>query len=64
MNRDVEAEQVPIQFLDITAAIIRLPERLVLVAAVYVPGCEPQALRDTCDSLRKAAMKRGKLQIR
>jgi hypothetical protein len=38
VNNDVEAEQVPINSPDITAAIIRLPGRRVLVASVYVPG--------------------------
>jgi hypothetical protein len=53
VNKDVEAEQVAVDSPDMTAAIIRLPERLVLVASVYVPGCDPQALRDTCNNLRK-----------
>jgi ribonuclease HI/exonuclease III len=54
VNKDVEAEQVPVQSPDITAAVVRLPDRLVLVASVYVPGGDPQALQDTCDNLRKA----------
>jgi hypothetical protein len=52
-NKDVEAEQVTIQSPDMTAAIIRLPERLALVVSVYVPGLDAQALRDTCDNLQK-----------
>lgn len=51
--KDVEAEQVAIPSPDITAAIIRLPERSILVASVYVPGIDAQALQDTCNSLRK-----------
>jgi Endonuclease-reverse transcriptase len=35
-------------------AIIRLPGRQVLVVSVYVPGVDPQALRDSCNNLRKA----------
>ena len=54
VNKDVEAEQVPIESPDITAAIIRLPGRLVFVASVYVPGEDAQALRDTCTNLREA----------
>jgi exonuclease III len=54
VNKDVEAEQVRIESPDITAAVIRLPGRWVLVASVYVPGADSQALRDTCDLLRKA----------
>src|SRR6201996_1768857 len=54
VNKEVEAEQVRIESPDMTAAIIRLPERQVLVVSVYVPGANPQALRDTCNHLRKA----------
>ena len=36
INKDVEAEQVTIPSPDMTAAIIRLPERLILVVSVYV----------------------------
>jgi len=53
VNKDVEAEQVAIQSPDITAATIRLPERLILVVSVYVPGLDAQALRDTCEYLQK-----------
>jgi hypothetical protein len=54
VNKEVEAEQVRIESPDITAAVVRLPDRLILVVSVYVPGGDPQALRETCDSLRKA----------
>ncbi|EAQ90422.1 hypothetical protein CHGG_02357 [Chaetomium globosum CBS 148.51] len=53
VNKDVEAEQVPIGSPDMTAAILRLPGRQVLVVSVYVPNQDPQALRETCDNLRK-----------
>ncbi len=53
INKDVEAEQVAIPSPDITAAIIPLPERSILVASVYVPGIDAQALQDTCNNLRK-----------
>ena len=56
INKDVEAEQVPIESPDMTAAIIRLPSRLILVVSVYVPGADSQALKDTCDNLRKVVM--------
>jgi exonuclease III len=56
VNKDVEAEQIPIQSPDMTAAVIRLPDRLVLVASVYVPGENPRALRETCNNLREAVM--------
>ena len=54
VNKDVEAEQIPIESPDITAAIVRLPDRLIFVASVYVPGENAQALRDTCAHLSKA----------
>lgn len=49
----MDAEQVPIESPDMTAALIRLPERWVLVFSVYVQGVEVEALRETCDNLRK-----------
>ncbi|CAG8080651.1 unnamed protein product [Penicillium nalgiovense] len=57
VNRDVEAEQVRIESPDLTAAVIRLPERLVFIASVYVEGGEVSALSDACDRLRKAITK-------
>jgi hypothetical protein len=54
VNKDVEAKQVPIQSPDITAAVVKLSDRLILAASVYVPGGDPRALRETCDNLRKA----------
>ena len=53
VNKDVEAEQVPTGSPDMTAAILRLPDRQVLVVSVYVPNQDPQALRGACDDLRK-----------
>ncbi|PNP51511.1 hypothetical protein FNYG_15897 [Fusarium nygamai] len=53
VNKDIEAEQIPIKTADMTAAILRLPERLVLVVSVYVPGRDDQALQDTCNLLRQ-----------
>jgi hypothetical protein len=44
VNREVEAEQVWIDLPDLTAAIIRLHERRILVVSVYIPGGDPQAL--------------------
>ena len=56
VNKDVEAEQVSIRSPDMTAAILRLPDRRVLVVSVYVPKQDPRALRSTCDDLRKIIM--------
>ena len=44
---------MPIESPDMTAAIIRLPDRLVLVVSVYVPKENPQVLRDMCNTLYK-----------
>ncbi|KAJ9480984.1 hypothetical protein VN97_g12529, partial [Penicillium thymicola] len=57
VNKDVEAEQVPIESPDLTAAVIRLPERLIFMASVYVEGGDASALDDACDRLRKAITK-------
>ncbi|KAJ5101078.1 hypothetical protein N7456_007130 [Penicillium angulare] len=54
VNKDVEAEQVAIESPDLTAAVIRLPERLIFIASVYVEGRDFLALDDACGHLRKA----------
>ncbi|RKL22256.1 hypothetical protein BFJ72_g14711 [Fusarium proliferatum] len=54
VNKDVEAEQVPIDSPDVTAAAVRLPDRLVFTASVYVPGGDGQSLQDICAKLRRA----------
>jgi hypothetical protein len=41
VNKDVEAEQVPIGSPDMTAAVLRLPDRRVLVVSIYVPKKDP-----------------------
>jgi hypothetical protein len=53
VNKDVEAEQIPIETADMTAVILRLPERLALIVSAYVPGGDAQALQDTCNALRQ-----------
>mgnify|MGYP002718720533 FL=1 len=57
VNRDVETEQVRIESPDLTAAVIRLPERRIFIASVYVEGGDASALNDACDHLRKAIAK-------
>ncbi len=49
----MEAEQVPIRSLDMTAAILRLPDWRVLVVSVYVLKQDPQALQSAYNDLRK-----------
>ena len=57
VRRDLEVEQVAIESSDLTAAVITLPERKVLVASVYVQGVDKQALTDACALLRDTIMK-------
>ena len=57
VSREAEAEQVRIESPDLTAAIIRLHERQVMVVSVYIPGGDPQALRDACNKLDEAITK-------
>ncbi|KAJ5198762.1 uncharacterized protein N7498_007879 [Penicillium cinerascens] len=57
VNKDVEAEQVRIESPDLTAAVIRLPERRIFIASVYVKGGDASALDDAYDHLRKAITK-------
>ncbi|KJZ69203.1 hypothetical protein HIM_11403 [Hirsutella minnesotensis 3608] len=47
VRRDVEVVQMPIPSADLTAAVLRLPGRSVLVVSVYVEGKSPEALRST-----------------
>ncbi|KAF5227806.1 hypothetical protein FANTH_14671, partial [Fusarium anthophilum] len=45
IRSDLEAEQVPIPSADLTGAILRWPDREVLVVSVYVAGKDEEALR-------------------
>jgi hypothetical protein len=38
VKKEVEAEQVPIDFLDVMAAVIWLPDSLVFIESVYISG--------------------------
>ena len=41
---------------NITTAVIRLPERVVLVAFVYVPCRDGEVLKDTYENLRRVVV--------
>jgi endonuclease/exonuclease/phosphatase family metal-dependent hydrolase/ribonuclease HI len=45
IRKDIEAEQVPMQSSDLTAAVLRLPDRSILVVSVYVEPQDAEALR-------------------
>jgi hypothetical protein len=51
IRKDIEAEQVPVQSSDITAAVLRLPDRSVLAVSVYVEGQNEQALLQATNEL-------------
>ena len=43
--KDIEAEQVPLQSSDLTAAVLRLPDWSILVVSVYIEPQDAEALR-------------------
>ncbi|KAJ3487744.1 hypothetical protein NLG97_g6342 [Lecanicillium saksenae] len=53
VRKDLEAEQVPIESPDLTAVLVRLPDRHILFVSVYVEGGDAHALAETCGRLRK-----------
>ena len=65
VRKDLEVEQVAVESSDLTAALITLPERRLLVVSVYVEGVNTQALTDACNLLRTtvAEARRGAGQI-
>jgi Reverse transcriptase (RNA-dependent DNA polymerase)/Endonuclease-reverse transcriptase len=54
IRKDIEAEQIPIPSPDLTAASLRLPDRKVLVASVYIEGESTVALAVAMEELGKA----------
>ena len=46
IRRDIEAEQVPVQSADLTAVVLRLPDRSILVVSVYAEGNNKEELLD------------------
>jgi len=45
IRKDIEAEQVPMQSSDLTAAVLRLPDQSILVVSVYVEPQDAEVLR-------------------
>jgi hypothetical protein len=54
VHKDLEAEQVAVASSGLTAAVLRLPDRAVLVVSVYVPGNDAEALLRIVGLLRSA----------
>ncbi|KJZ67957.1 hypothetical protein HIM_12656 [Hirsutella minnesotensis 3608] len=52
IRSDLEAEQVPVQSADLTAAVLRLEGREVMVVSVYVQGKNDEALTSAMGLLR------------
>jgi hypothetical protein len=62
VRRDIECEQVDVPSADLTVALLRLPDRSVLLASVYVEGGNAAALSGTISLLNEAiyiAQRRG-----
>jgi hypothetical protein len=53
IRKDIEAEQVPVPSADLTAAVLRLPDRSILVVSVYVEGNNTEALLDAICKLHQ-----------
>ncbi|KJZ68823.1 hypothetical protein HIM_11783 [Hirsutella minnesotensis 3608] len=52
IRSDLEAEQVPVPSADLTAVVLRLEGRAVMVVSVYVQGKNDEALTSAMDLLR------------
>lgn len=64
-NKAIEVDQILVQSSDITAAILRLPDRSILVTSVYVEVNKPDDLLDATAKLRQLIDKtRNKIGIR
>jgi hypothetical protein len=57
INKEIEVEQVLIESPDLTAAVIRLPKRLIFMASIYMEGGNASALDDACNHLLNAIIK-------
>lgn len=53
IRKDIEAEQVPVPSSDLTAAVLRLPDRSVLVVSVYVEGQNKDVLVEATNKLEQ-----------
>jgi hypothetical protein len=51
IRSDIDAEQIPVPSPDLTAAVLQLPDRAVMVVSVYVEGNNTDALESTVREL-------------
>jgi hypothetical protein len=54
VHRDIECERVSVPSADLKVTLLRLPDRSVLLASVYVEGGNATALEETMDLLTEA----------
>jgi hypothetical protein len=62
VRKDIECEQVRVPSADLTVALLRLPDRAVLLASVYVEGANGAALSEAVmllDMAVSSAQRRG-----
>jgi hypothetical protein len=62
VRKDIECEQLSVPSADLTVALLRLPDRLVLLASVYVEGANVAALSETIsllDTVISTGQRRG-----
>jgi hypothetical protein len=53
IRKDLEARQISVDSADITAAVLRLPGRSILVVSLYVPQANPTALQRVLQLLQE-----------
>ena len=54
IRSDLEVLQVPVNSADVTAVVLRLPDRSIFIASIYVPKADPLALQRTLQLLQEA----------
>ena len=53
IRKDLEARQIAVESADITAAVLQLPDRSILIGSIYVPPTDPKALQQTLQLLQQ-----------
>lgn len=67
IREDLEAEQIPVESSDLTAVLLRLPSKRVLIISVYVECNDPEALNKAMDLIKETVnevrSKEGSVEI-
>jgi len=53
IRADLEATQIAMESTDITAAALRVTDRLIIIGSIYVPPASPKALQQTFQLLQQ-----------